>query len=441
MSPTLHTPTPTRTEISSGRGLVTTAMWGTRAMRAVGSGARAIIRACAEAVHPAGALVIAAATVGLAVGIIFGWIEWMVAGAAALLLVVMSLPFLFAARASTVTLSLDRGRLVAGGDLRGHVTVTNTGSRLTLPGAVDIPVGDGVIELAVPLLRAGHHTDHPLELTGMRRGILTVGPATAIRSDPLGLFHREHSFDDVHLVHVHPQTVALPSTSAGLIRDLEGSPTRELVDADISFHAIREYAAGDSWRNVHWKSTAKTGQLMVRQFEQTRRSRMAIVVAAATSEYRDADEFELAVRCGASLGLRAVRDAREVDVVMGSEIPRVVRGRVRAIQRVPASGARALLDGFSGVAMHPTTMAIDDVCRLTAQSSDRLSIAFIVLGSAVSAAQLRQAAVAFSADTTVVAVVCDELAHPRIQVLSGMPVLTVGVVDDLAGHLVGGLKR
>ncbi|MFX4505177.1 DUF58 domain-containing protein, partial [Acinetobacter baumannii] len=80
----------------------------------------------------------------------------------------------------------------------------------------------------------------------------------------MGLLRREHAFDDVHDLFVHPRTVALPSTSAGLVRDLEGNATRRLVDADMSFHAIREYVPGDSRRQVHWKSTAKTGRLMVR---------------------------------------------------------------------------------------------------------------------------------------------------------------------------------
>ena len=115
----------------------------------------------------------------------------------------------------------------------------------------------------------------------------------------------------MHQLYVHPRTTALPSTSAGLIRDLEGNPTRRLVDSDYPFHAIREYAAGDSRRQIHWKSTAKTGRLMVRQYEESRRSRMAVVLSVAEAEYADAEEFELAVRSAASLGLRAVHDARE----------------------------------------------------------------------------------------------------------------------------------
>ena len=115
-----------------------------------------------------------------------------------------------------------------------------------------------------------------------------------MRSDPVGLLRREHAFDDAHELYVHPRTVPVPSSSAGLIRDLDGSPTTRLVDADMSFHAIREYAPGDSRRQVHWKSTATTGTLMVRQYEESRRSRMLIALATAETEFANEDEFELA---------------------------------------------------------------------------------------------------------------------------------------------------
>jgi hypothetical protein len=259
-----------------------------------------------------------------------------------------------------------------------------------------------------------------------------------VRSDPVGLLRREHPFEDVHEVYVHPRTVTLPSTSAGLIRDLEGSPTKRLVDSDISFHAIREYVAGDSRRQIHWRSTAKTGRLMVRQYEESRRSRMAIVLASAESEFLDDDEFELAVACAASLGLRAVRDARDVVIATGSEVPRAVRGRLRAIRRIPSASPRVLLDGFSGVERLEYTMPIGDTCRLTAESGDRLSIAFLIVGSKVPLVRVQQAALAFPADTAVAAVVCDERAHPRIQALSGVTVLTVGTLEDLSGLLLRG---
>jgi len=431
----------TATSVASpgrGRALVRVVVWWTGVWRAFARVTATAAAWCARTVRPAGALVILAATAGLVLGIVFGWVEWMVAGGAALVLLAASVPFLFGARSYDVGLSLTHERIVAGDGVTGEIVVRNDGHRIALPGRLDIPVGAGLVEFGVPLLRPGHVIAQPLEIPALRRGIVTVGPATTVRSDPVGLLRREHAFEDVHEVYVHPRTTTLPSTSAGLIRDLEGSPTRRLVDSDMSFHAIREYAPGDSRRQIHWKSTAKTGRLMVRQYEESRRSRMAVVLGVAVHEYADPDEFELAVACAASLGLRAVRDARDVEVVTGSEIPRVVRGRLRAIRHIPAASPRTMLDGFSGVERLESTMPVADVCRLTAESGDRLSIAFVVVGSRVTLTRLQQAALAFPADTAVVGVICDERAHPRMQQLSGITVLTVGTLDDLSGLLLRG---
>ena len=431
----------TRTSVASGpRGgaLVRVAVGATLAWRGLRARTTEAVAWFARTLRPAGALVLLAATAGLAAGIVFGWVEWMVAGVVALLLLVMSIPFLFSARSYDVDLILAHERVVAGNGVTGEIVVRNDGHRTALPGRLDIPVGAGLVEFGVPLLRPGHTFSQPLEIPALRRGIVAVGPATTVRSDPVGMLRREHAFADVHELYVHPRTTALPSTSAGLIRDLEGSATRRLVDADMSFHAIREYAPGDSRRQVHWKSTAKTGQLMVRQYEESRRSRMAVVLGAAEGEYADAEEFELAVSAAASLGLRAVRDARDLDIVTGSEIPRVVRGRLRAIQRIPAPSRRTMLDGFSGVAMLENTMPVEAVCALAAEANDRLSIAFVVTGSKVPLTRLQRAAVSFDADTTVVAVICDERAHPRMQAIAGVTILTVGIVEDLSGLLVRG---
>ena len=433
-SRTSVTSTSTRRQRRIVRAVVQAAEWWRITTEAVS----AAVRWAGRTVRPAGTVVVVAATIGLLFGVLFGWVEWMVAGSAALLLLLMSIPFLFGARAYDVDLALTHERVTAGNGVTGEIVVRNDSARPALPGRLDIPVGRGLVEFGVPFLRPGQSTTEPLEIPPLPRGVVRVGPVTTVRSDPVGLLRREHAFDDVHDLFVHPRTVGLPSTSAGLIRDLEGNATRRLVDADMSFHAIREYVPGDSRRQVHWKSTAKTGRLMVRQYEESRRSRMAIVLAAATNEYTDADEYELAVSAAASLGLRAVRDARDIDIVTGSEIPRVVKGRLRAIRHVPVVSPRTMLDGFSALDRHENTMAVEDVCRLASEASERLSIAFVVVGATVPLERLRHAALAFPTDTAVAAVICDERAHPRMQSVAGLTVLTVGTLDDLSGLLVRG---
>jgi len=394
----------------------------------------------AQTVTPAGWVALIAATAGLATGWAFGWVEWLTGGIVALMLVAMSVPFLFGARAYDVDVRLEHERVVAGGEVGAGIDIRNRGTRTMLPGRLDLPVGDGLVELGVPLLRAGHTVSQPVTIPTPRRGVIDVGPPVAVRTDPIGLLRREHSWGAMHQLFVHPVTVAVPSTSAGLVRDLEGSPTRRLVDADMSFHAIREYAPGDARRQIHWKSTAKTGRLMVRQFEESRRSRMAIVLSLASTDYADEAEQELAISAAASLAVQAVRDGRDLDVVTGTAIPRAVRGRLRAIQSLSADSPRALLDGFSALVPQQHTMPLEAVCRLTVESSPALSIAFVVCGSQTTLHRLRRAALVFGDDTAVLAVVCDARAHPRLRPLASMTVLTVGLIDDLARLMLRGAQ-
>ncbi|KAA9107850.1 DUF58 domain-containing protein [Microbacterium rhizomatis] len=439
--------TRTRTEVAAGvrgRRVVCAVVAFATVWQAARAASMRAARGAAGTVRPAGVLVLLAATVGLGVGFALGWVEWLIAGMTGAALLAMSVPFLFGARAYEVELVLPRDRVSAGQHVAAEVIVRNRGRGIALPGRMDVPIGDAatpggrLVEFGVPLLRPGHTITQDLHIPPLPRGIVTVGPATTVRSDPIGILRREHAFDDMRDLYVHPRTVALPSTSAGLIRDLDGSPTRRLVDADMSFHAIREYASGDSRRHIHWKSTAKTGRLMVRQYEESRRSRMAVILGLAVGEYADGDEFELAVSCAASLGLRAIGDARDLDIVVGAEIPRAVKGRLRAIRRVSAASRRTMLDGFSGVGRLENTMHVAEVCRLAVESPERLSVAFVVVGSIVPLPQLRHAALAFGSDTAVVAIVCDEGAHPGMRRIGDLTVVTVATLEDLSGLLLRG---
>lgn len=434
----------TRTQLTTaaeGGAVVGFVVLVTRALRWVRDAFEVAVDWASRTITPAGWLVCGAAVLGIGLGGAFGWVEWLVAGIAALAMLLISIPFLFGARAYDVSVALAHERTVAGGEVQGEILVHNRGGASMLPGRIDLPVGDGLIEIGVPLLRSRHTVAQPVEIPTPRRGVIPVGPATAVRSDPIGLLRREHAWEDEVLLYVHPRTVPVPTTSAGLVRDLEGQPTRRLVDADMSFHAIREYAPGDTRRQIHWKSTAKTGQLMVRQFEESRRSRMAVVLGVDEEDFLDADEFELAVSAAASLSVQALRDGRDLDVVIGAEVPRAVRGRIRAIRALSASRPRALLDAFCDVDALDSTMPIEGVCRLAAEAHTALSIVFVVCGSRVTNARRRQAALSFGDDTAVVMVRCDERAHPRTQVLGSQAVLTIGVLEDLAALMVRGAAQ
>lgn len=71
-------------------------------------------------------------------------------------------------------------------------------------------------------------------------------------------------------------------------------------------------------RNVHWLSSAKTGTLMIRQFEATRRTDTSLSLGVNPDDYVDAGEFELAVSAHASIGVQALREDRPLYAHVGA---------------------------------------------------------------------------------------------------------------------------
>lgn len=425
----------TRTGIAGG------VFWGRRLLRRTRKGLLTAATWLRTTVTPAGWLLAAIAVVGIAGGLAFGLVEGWVVAAIAVVLLLLSVPFLLGAHDYGIRLVLAKERVVAGSEVAGSLDIVNRSTRVALPGVVDIPVGPGLVEVHVPLLRGGSDHRESLAISAHRRGIIQVGPMTVGRGDPVGILRREHAWPGVQHIYVHPVTVAIPSTSAGLVKDLEGAPTSDIVDADLSFHALREYVPGDSYRHVHWKSTAKTGKLMVRQYEETRHSRIAIIVDLGVAGYASDAEFEMAVSAAASLGVQGVRDGRDVLVSASADIPDFSRENVRSIQTLSTLTAKHLLDGFSGIDASENAMALEDVTRLTVQSFPELSIAFLVTGSQVELSRLRAAAFGFPSQVAVVALRVEPGAEPTLRSANELTVLTLGALGDLKNMMARGAIR
>jgi uncharacterized protein (DUF58 family) len=256
-----------------------------------------------------------------------------------------------------------------------------------------------------------------------------------VRADPVGLVRRELVWTGLAELFVHPRTIGIPSMSTGFIRDLEGNPTRDLSNNDVSFHALREYTPGDERRYIHWKSTAKTGTYMVRQFEETRRSHLVIALSLASSDYASEDEFEMAVSVAGSLGARAIRDARTVTVVASETTPEFAKQKVFAVRLLSTLTRARLLDDLAVVEHSETALSITDVARVTGEQAGGVSVAFLVCGSGATPQELRAASTKFPLGVEVVAVVCDPDKQPGLRRVAGLSVLTIGYLDDLQKSL------
>ncbi len=385
----------------------------------------------AAVVTPLGWAALLVVPLSLALGYGLGILELVVVGWAMLALLGIAVLYLIGRSPIAITLGVPHSRVVVGEPATGEIAVHNPARRRALGVTVEVPVGLGLVELALPGLSSGGSDAREFAIPSVRRGVVPVGPVRTVRADPVGLVRRELVWGDVAELFVHPRTIGIPSMSTGLIRDLEGNPTRDLSNNDVSFHALREYVPGDDRRYIHWKSTARTGVHMVRQFEETRRSHLVIALSLASSDYGNDEEFELGVSVAGSLGARAIRDARTLTVVASESTPQFAKRKLFAVRRLSTLSRTRLLDDLAVVEHSESALAITDVARVTGEQSGGVSVAFLVCGSGATPQELRAASTKFPLDVEVVAVVCDPETKPGLRRVAGLSVLTIGYLDDL----------
>ncbi len=362
--------------------------------------------------------VIAAAVLLWVTGRLWGWQEATSASIVAFVLVLCAVAFIVGRSSYGVVLDLARSRVAVGDDAVGSIAVTNTATRPLLPASVELPVGAATAIFHLPRMKPGQTHEDLFTIPTARRAVIVVGPVRSVRADPLHLLRRRVLWTGPQDLYVHPRTVALAGSASGFIRDLEGMPTTELSSADVSFHALRDYVPGDDRRHIHWKTTARTNKLMVRQFEETRRAHIAISLSINTDEYESEAEFETAISVAASIGRQAIVEQRELDVITQG-------GPLRCETR------RTLLDDFTRIEGTPLRKTAVDLARTLPDIVPNASVVFFIVGSHVTATQLRSAAASVPPGVRSLAIRVQLGSAASRAAIADLTVLTLGELDDL----------
>lgn len=156
------------------------------------------------------------------------------------------------------------------------------------------------------------------------RGIYQVGPSRAAASDPLGLAELPAPDGPVDQLVVYPS-----------VEILEGFPIVRGHDPSMAvsrpehsqrggedFYTLREYQRGDDLRRVHWPSSARTDQLMIRQLETPWQSRALVLLDVRAHVYESDEAFETAVSGAASVVTHLVKSGFDADLWSGD--PRAI---------------------------------------------------------------------------------------------------------------------
>lgn len=159
-------------------------------------------------------------------------------------------------------------------------------------------------------------------LTARRRGYYQVGPIRVRLGDAMNFFQGEREFRSKAWITVFPRVQPIESLPIPLSQPFGPVRTQEHAFEDPSNHAeIRPYVPGDNPRHIHWKTSARMGSLMTRQYELNATTQMMIFVdlnqgvQVGRTELDEPSTEETAVEVAASLAALGLRRKIETGLV------------------------------------------------------------------------------------------------------------------------------
>jgi uncharacterized protein (DUF58 family) len=235
---------------------------------------------------------------------VLGAIEFYVVGGALLGLVAGTAIYItFTRRRIAVDRELHPPRVHAGSPSRVDLRVENQGSRRTpVLGLRDAVSGTRGANLHVGPLKPKGVVRAAYRLPTDKRGVLEIGPLQVVLSDPFGLTQVSMNASGVSELTVYPhidEIVPIPQTTGN--DPMAGAEhPNALGRSGDDFYALRKYVVGDDLRRVHWASTAKYDELMVRQDEQPWQGRASVLVDVRRATNTD-ESLELVISAAASI--------------------------------------------------------------------------------------------------------------------------------------------
>ncbi|MFE4514905.1 DUF58 domain-containing protein [Kitasatospora sp. NPDC056783] len=245
---------------------------------------------------------------------------------------------------------LSPRRAIAGQEARVHLRVDNI-SR--------VPTGVLLLEDKVPYVLGPRprfvldrveprgHREVSYRVRSDLRGRYPLGPLQLRLSDPFGMCEVARAFTASDVLTVVPQVQALPAVRlSGEWTGQGESHSRTLALAGDDDVILREYRPGDDLRRVHWRSTARYGELMVRREEQPQQARATVLLDTRETAHRGsgpASSFEWAVSCAASVTVHLLERGYQTRLLTD------------AGQTVPAPGA----GGSHGTAADSSGLILD----------------------------------------------------------------------------------
>jgi uncharacterized protein (DUF58 family) len=203
-------------------------------------------------------------------------------------------------------------------------------------------------EVFVPILRPGETVTLGVPVVSPRRGRIRLSTIRVATRFPFGVFTKMVKVRQDQDLIVFPALgrlltdVQLTSRSS----DASGGTWAARLAGDEEFYGVREYRSGDNPRRIHWRRSARTGQLMIREMARTREHQLWCVVNTRVNprDARQTDRLELAISCAATVICDALEHGVKIGLICNGE-PMVVLpptgGRTRRARLLRELAARS----------------------------------------------------------------------------------------------------
>lgn len=206
-------------------------------------------------------------------------------------------------------------RVSVGDRVVSQVRVHNRGRR-TLPTTVLTHHVDGLDDVSVLVdgVPPGGCAEASVTRTASARAVAREGAVTLTSTAPLGLLQVQTTATVAQDLVVHPIVTRVPSAPPGAGDDGFGEPVRSRSGLDV--HGIRDWRPGDDMTQVHWRSTARRGRLVVLEREEPRGGRLTLCVVGPDGTA----DWEPLVGAVASLAVATVRTGRPVRLLASDPV-------------------------------------------------------------------------------------------------------------------------
>ena len=348
----------------------------------------------------------------------FGDPELLLAG---ILILIAQVSSLFVVRLRRPKIGIGRTLESASVHDGDTTTVTLIITNLANRSAANLTLEEDVNRLGVATFEAARIGEREMTTATYRvscrpRGVYRVGPTKVRISDPLGLAELETVTGPIDRIVVYPAVENLSGFPVVTGQDpaMQVSRPEQSQQGGEDFYTLREYQRGDDLRRVHWPSSAKTDELMIRQLATPWQSRALVLLDIRSNSYRSSNAFERAVSGAATMVTHLVRSGFAADLWAGGEL-------------VDATRYESAMEKLALVTLDPTT----DIEEVASRIKKRGGGGALVIVTGIADVHLLRVKQHLSAEypTTVLMTVSDAMPQALTD-FHRMSVTTVSIRPD-----------